>query len=49
MYVIGTAGHIDHGKSALGNLAPRTEVRGIELTAADLPAGRQASIPRGGA
>jgi translation elongation factor EF-Tu-like GTPase len=35
MYVIGTAGHVDHGKSALVSSAPRTEVRGIELSAAE--------------
>ena len=41
MYVIGTAGHIDHGKSALGNLSPRTKVRDIEPGAADFsPRGR---------
>ena len=29
MYVIGTAGHVDHGKSALMVVRPRTKVRGI--------------------
>ncbi len=50
MYVIredGGGARIEIGMSVAQ--PPRTEVRGIELRAADLPAGGQASIRRGNA